>query len=48
MGEQLAAGNGDIHTIIGGIAPDWGPFSQLGAQGRLIVDVIMATAVTDR
>jgi hypothetical protein len=45
MGEQLAAGNGDIHTIIGGIAPNWGPFNQLGAQGRVIVDVIMAAAI---
>ena len=28
----LAAGKGDITTIIGGIAPNWGPFGTLGNE----------------
>jgi hypothetical protein len=38
-------GNGDIKTIIGGIAPDWGPFSQVGTEARVMIEVIMATAI---
>lgn len=30
----LAAEKGDITTIIGGIAPDWGPFGALGTETR--------------
>lgn len=36
---------GNINTIIGGIAPDWGPFSTLGGQARVMVEVIMAVAI---
>ena len=40
------SGNGgDIKTIIGGIAPDWGPFSQVGTEARVMIEVIMATAI---
>jgi hypothetical protein len=35
----------DITSIIGGIAPDWGPFSSLGAEARTMVQVIMALAI---
>ncbi|MEU0938968.1 hypothetical protein [Embleya sp. NPDC005971] len=38
-------GNGDINTIIGGIAPNWGPFARLGAEARILVEVIMAVAL---
>ncbi|MEU8136677.1 hypothetical protein [Streptodolium elevatio] len=40
-----AAGNGDINTIIGGIAPDWGPFASLGEEARTMVQVVMAIAI---
>ena len=30
----LAADKGDINTIIGGIAPDWGPFGSLGNEAK--------------
>ncbi|WP_035801837.1 MULTISPECIES: hypothetical protein [Kitasatospora] len=36
---------GNINTIIGGIAPDWGPFSTLGSEARIMVEVIMAVAI---
>ncbi|MDT0309610.1 hypothetical protein RM780_22000 [Streptomyces sp. DSM 44917] len=36
---------GDINNIIGGIAPDWGPFSDLGAEARTMVQVVMAIAI---
>ncbi|UGQ14999.1 hypothetical protein LO772_16360 [Yinghuangia sp. ASG 101] len=42
---QHAAGQGDINTIIGGIEPGWGPFGDLGAQGKVIVQVVMAAAI---
>ena len=29
---NLAADKGDISTIIGGIAPNWGPFGSLGKR----------------
>jgi hypothetical protein len=45
MFEILAAGGGDIQPIIGGLAPNWGPFGRLGAEARIMVEVIMAVAV---
>ncbi|MBW1603343.1 hypothetical protein JJV70_14785 [Streptomyces sp. JJ66] len=41
----LAAEEGDITSIIGGIAPDWGPFGSLGTEARLMIEVIMAVAI---
>ncbi|GAA1932738.1 membrane protein [Streptomyces sodiiphilus] len=41
----LAAEERDITTIIGGIAPDWGPFATLGNEARTMVQVIMALAI---
>lgn len=35
----------NIDTIIGGIAPDWGPFSTLGSEARIMVEVVMAVAI---
>ncbi|RKE20571.1 hypothetical protein [Streptomyces sp. TLI_171] len=35
----------DIDTIIGGIAPDWGPFASLGSSARVMVQVVMAVAI---
>ncbi len=34
-----------INEIIGGIAPDWGPFAAVGDQARTMVQVIMAMAI---
>ncbi|MDH6118251.1 hypothetical protein ABH930_003490 [Kitasatospora sp. GAS204A] len=39
------APKGSIDTIIGGIAPDWGPFSTLGSEARIMVEVVMAVAI---
>ncbi|WP_370066655.1 hypothetical protein [Streptacidiphilus sp. MAP5-3] len=41
----LSASKGDINTIIGGIAPNWGPFANLGNQARTMVEVVMAVAI---
>ena len=41
----LAANQGDITTIIGGIAPNWGPFAALGTTARTMVEVVMAVAI---
>ncbi|MBB4892070.1 hypothetical protein FHS39_001070 [Streptomyces olivoverticillatus] len=41
----FAAGKGDINTIIGGIAPNWGPFGSLGREARVMIEVIMAVAI---
>jgi hypothetical protein len=41
----LSAEKGDINTIIGGIAPDWGPFGTLGNEAKVMVEVVMAVAV---
>lgn len=42
----LAAGDkGDINTIIGGIAPNWGPFGTLGKEAQVMVEVVMAVAI---
>ncbi|RKN41913.1 hypothetical protein [Streptomyces hoynatensis] len=35
----------DIDSIIGGIAPDWGPFAAVGDQARTMIQVIMALAI---
>ena len=45
MGTQLAEGSGNIRTIIGGIAPDWGPFGALGQEARILVEVLMAASL---
>jgi hypothetical protein len=42
---QFLAASGDINNIIGGIAPDWGPFGELGREGKIAVEIIMAAAV---
>lgn len=43
---QLAQQNeDDINRIIGGIAPDWGPFGAVGDQARTMIQVIMALAI---
>jgi len=39
-----ASGSG-IDTVIGGVAPDWGPFSALGHEGRILVEAVMAGAI---
>lgn len=36
------AANGSIGGLVGGIAPDWGPFGALGATARTVVQAIMA------
>src|SRR5262249_27334199 len=41
----VAAEKGDITTIIGGIAPDWGPFGSLGNEARVMIEVVMAIAI---
>ncbi|MDT0442110.1 MULTISPECIES: hypothetical protein [unclassified Streptomyces] len=35
----------DINNIIGGIAPDWGPFGAVGDSARTMIQVIMALAI---
>jgi hypothetical protein len=35
----------DINTIIGGIAPNWGPFGKVGNEARVMIEVVMATAI---
>jgi hypothetical protein len=42
---RFAAGDGNINTIIGGIAPNWGPFGTLGAEAKTMVEVVMAVAI---
>ncbi|NUR31254.1 MAG: hypothetical protein HOV83_36325 [Catenulispora sp.] len=39
-----SSGN-DINTIIGGIAPNWGPFGRVGNEARVMIEVVMATAI---
>ena len=41
----FAADKGDINTIIGGIAPDWGPFGALGNEAKTMIQVVMAVAI---
>jgi len=41
----LAANKADISSIIGGIAPNWGPFAGLGTEARTMVEVVMAVAI---
>ena len=38
-------GGGNIGQIINGIAPDWGPFGQVGQQAKVLIEVIMAAAI---
>ena len=35
----------NITTIIGGIAPNWGPFGSLGNEARVMIEVVMAIAI---
>lgn len=40
-----APSGNDINSIIGGLAPNWGPFGKVGDQARVMVEVIMASAI---
>lgn len=40
-----SGGGGNIGQIINGIAPDWGPFGQVGQQAKVLIEVIMAAAI---
>ncbi|WP_436772221.1 hypothetical protein [Yinghuangia sp. YIM S09857] len=42
---MFLAADGNIDEIIGGIAPEWGPFASLGAEARTMVQVVMAAAI---
>ena len=42
MHTSILAANGSIGSIVGGIAPNWGP---LGQEGRILIEVLMAAAV---
>ncbi|MFK4184353.1 hypothetical protein ACI2L4_10090 [Streptomyces sparsogenes] len=33
---------GGIDGLVGGLAPDWGPFAELGEAGRTVIQIIMA------
>lgn len=37
--------NEELDPIIGGIAPNFGPFADLGREGRIVVELIMAAAI---
>ena len=41
----FAADKGNINTIIGGIAPNWGPFGSLGNEAKVMIEVVMAVAI---
>ena len=34
-----------IDSIISGIAPNWGPFGKVGAEAKVMIEVVMATAI---
>lgn len=42
---QAKSGGGSISNVIGGVAPNWGPFGAVGAQGKVLVEVVMAAVV---
>ena len=44
MSHFLGAG-GSIQPLVEGLAPNWGPFGRLGAEARIMIEVIMAAAV---
>ncbi|MGW6454752.1 hypothetical protein ACWF94_02290 [Streptomyces sp. NPDC055078] len=41
----VLAANGDIGTLVDGIAPEWGPFEALGTTARTVVQAIMAGVI---
>ncbi|MCM2388776.1 hypothetical protein [Streptomyces albipurpureus] len=41
----ILAANGDIGSLVDGVAPDWGPFAALGATARTVVQAIMAGVI---
>ena len=43
--DLVSAGDGSINTIVGGVAPNWGPFGAVGSEGRVLVEVLMAAAI---
>lgn len=42
MNVQAAGG---INGVVGGVAPNWGPFAALGATAVTIIDVVMAAVI---
>lgn len=40
----LAAG-GSINNLVGGVAPNWGPFAAIGTTAQTVIEAIMAAAI---
>ena len=43
--QVLAAGSGSIGNLVGGVAPNWGPFAAIGTTAQTVVEAIMAAVV---
>ncbi|MGP4115371.1 hypothetical protein ACTWP5_31295 [Streptomyces sp. 4N509B] len=44
-GAMALAANGGIGDLVNGVAPDWGPFADLGGTARTVVQAIMAGVI---
>ena len=42
---SVQAASGGIGGVVGGVAPNWGPFAALGATAVTIIDVVMASVI---
>lgn len=42
---RYQAANGSINGVVGGVAPNWGPFAALGGTAVTVIDVVMAAVI---
>ena len=45
MSTRVEAASGGIGGVVGGVAPDWGPFGGLGTTAKTIIDLVMASVI---
>lgn len=45
MSTSVVAAGGGIGGVVGGVAPNWGPFAALGGTAVTIIDVVMASVI---
>lgn len=44
-GTDVLAAGGNIGHLVGGVAPNWGPFAAIGSTAQTVIEAVMAAAI---
>ena len=42
---DVLASGGSIGSLVGGVAPNWGPFAAIGTTAQTVIEALMAAAI---